>query len=142
MRAGNELRGAQLIEALNGDIEREFRIADEHIARAMAAANLGRRSGRIDSSACAAAAMRHATALAAEVLHLGGMPPSYVPRETPRSRDGLARASELFHHYRERLRMANALGLLRLEEVLREIIEDLAACSRTRSVVFRWIRIS
>jgi hypothetical protein len=80
--------------------------------------------------------MRHATALAAEVLHLGGVPPPYIVRDVPCPRDRLARASDLFDHYRQRLRMANDLGLLRLEEVLSEIIQDLRVCSRTRSGMF------
>ena len=58
------------------------------------------------------------------------------------SSDRLARASDLFRRYRQRLKMANDLGLLRLEEVLREIIQDLRVCSRTRSGMFRLIRIS
>jgi hypothetical protein len=142
MRTSNELSGTQLIEALNEDIARELRIADTHIARARSATSFRKDTVRRESSACAAAALRHATALAAEVLHLGGVPPSCVPRDMPCSRDRLARASDLFRRYRERLRMANDLGLLRLEEVLREIIQDLRVCSRIRSGMFRLIRIS
>jgi hypothetical protein len=143
MRASNELCRTHVIEALNEDIERELRIADEHIARAMSATSFRKDAVQRYSSACAAAAMRHAVALAAEVLHLGGVPPPFVPRDMPcPSRDRLARASDLFHHYRQRLSMANDLGLLRLEEVLREIIQDLRVCSRARSGMFRLIRIS
>ena len=142
MRAGNELCSTHVIEALNEDIERELRIAGEHIARAMSAASFRKDAVQRYSSACAAAAMRHAVALAAEVLRLGGVPPPFIPRDMPRSRDRLARASDLFHHYRQRLSMANDLGLLRLEEVLREIIQDLRVCSRARSGMFRLIRIS
>jgi hypothetical protein len=142
MRAGNDFCGTYLIEALNEDIERELRIADEHIARALSAHSFRKGAVQRQSSACAAVAMRHATALAAEVLHLGGVPPPFVPRDMSCSRDRLARASDLFHRYRQRLKMANDLGLLRLEEVLREIIQDLRVCSRTRSGMFRLIRIS
>jgi hypothetical protein len=142
MRAGNEFRGTQLIDALNEDIEDELRIADEHIARAMSAAGLRKDAARRRSIVCAAAAMRHATALAAEVLHLGGVPPPHIPGAVPRPAGRLARASDLFRRYRQRLRMANDLGLLRLEEVLREIIHDLRGSSRTRSGMFRLIRIS
>ena len=146
MRASNKFRGTQLIQALNEDIERELRIADEHIARALQANSLANSlrqdAVRRRSSACAAAAMRHATALAAEVLHLGGVPPPCIPRDMPCSRDRLARASDLFRRYRQRLKTANDLGLLRLEEVLREIIQDLRVCSRTRSGMFRLIRIN
>jgi len=143
MRAGNGFYGTYLIEALNEDIERELRIADEHIARALSANRLRKDAVRRYSSACAAAAMRHATALAAEVLHLGGVPPPGVPREMDCYRDDRhAHASDLFRRYRQRLKMANDLGLLRLEEVLREINQDLRECSRTRSGMFRLIRIS
>ena len=81
MRASNEFCGTQLIQALNEDIERELRIADEHIARALSANSLRKDAVQRNSSACAAAAMRHATALAAEVLHLGGVPPPFIPRD-------------------------------------------------------------
>ena len=142
MRAGNDFCGTYLIEALNEDIERELRIADEHIARALSADSLRKDTVRSHSSACAAAAMRHATALAAEVLHLGGVPPPCSPREMHCYRDDrLAHASDLFRRYRQRLKMANDLGLLRLEEVLREIIQELRVCSRPRSGMFRLIRI-
>ena len=142
MRASNEVCGMQLIEALNEDIERELKIADEHIARALSANSLRKEAVRSRSCACAAVAMRHATALAAEVLHLGGVPPPCIPRDLPCSRDRMAHASDLFRRYRQRLKMANDLGLLGLEEVLREIIQDLRVCSRTRSGMFRLIRIS
>jgi len=141
MRAGNELCRTHVIDALNEDIERELRIAGEHIARAMSANRFRKDTVQRYSSACAAAAMRHAVALAAEVLHLGGVPPPFSSRDEPCPRDRLARASDLFHHYRQRLSMANALGLPRLEEVLREIIQDLRVCSRARGGMFRPIRI-
>lgn len=141
MRASTEFCGTQLIEALNEDIEQELRIADEYISRALSANSLRKDAARSHSCACAAAAMRHATALAAEVLHLGGVPPPCIPGDRQRSRDRLARASDLFRRYRQRLRMANDRGLLRLEEVLREIIQELRVCSRTRSGMFRLIRI-
>ena len=141
MRASSELCRTHVIDALNEDIERELRIADEHIARAMSATSFRKAAVQRYSSACAAAAMRHAVALAAEVLNLGGVPPPFIPRDVPCPRDRLARASDLFHHYRQRLSMANALGLPRLEEVLREIIQDLRVCSRARSGMFRLIRI-
>jgi bacterioferritin (cytochrome b1) len=142
MRASNEFCGMQLIEALNEDIERELRIADEHIARALSANSRRKEAVRSHSCACAAAAMRHATTLAAEVLHLGGVPPPCIPRPLPCSRDRMAQAADLFRRYRQRLKMANDLGLLRLEEALREIIQDLRVCSRTRNGMFRLIRIS
>ena len=142
MRAGNGFYGTYLIEALNEDIEWELRIADEHIARALSASSLRKDAVRNHSCACAAAAMRHATALAAEVLHLGGVPPPCVPMDAPGPRDRLARASDLFRRYRQHLKTAHDFGLLRLEEVLREIIQDLRVCSRTRSGMFRLIRIS
>ena len=81
MRASNEFCGTQLIQALNEDIERELRIADDHITRAMSANSFRKDAVQRRSSACAAAAMRHATALAAEVLHLGGVPPAFAPTD-------------------------------------------------------------
>src|SRR5665647_3228759 len=142
MRASNEFCGTQLIEALNEDIEQELRIADEHIARALSANSLRMDAIQRHSSACAAAAMRHATALAAEVLHLGGVPPPCIPRDRPRSRDRLARASDLFGRYRQRLKTAHDRGLRRLEGMLREIIQGCRVCSRLRGGMFGLIRLS
>ena len=142
MKTCQRLCGERLIEALNEDIDRELRIADEHIALGMRAAGVRQRAVQRHSSACAAAAMRRATALAAEVLQFGGVPPPSAPGRRPRFGSRLVRATDRFHRYRQRLRMANRLGLLRLEEVLREIIQDLRVCSRARDGMFRLFRIS
>src|SRR5260370_6871627 len=93
MRTGKEFCGTQLIEVLNEDIECELRIADRHIARALLAARLGKYAVRRYSSVCAAAAMRRATALAAEVLHLACCPPRHRPAEYSCSKYPLSRPS-------------------------------------------------
>ena len=127
----------RIVELLNGDILREFHAADACMREADCL------SGKNDLlrrhiAVCAAAAIRNATALAAEVLALGGMP--IIPRRPkgqglPAS-NAIGRHPGTVHrmlaHYRRRLRMAERLGLLRLREVLEEILtskeQQLAVC--------------
>ena len=76
----------------------------------------------------AASAMSNDSALAAEVLSLRGVPRAYTPRPRGSARGStsmeeyLVQAQSPIAHYQERLAMAEKLGLLRLREVLQEII--------------------
>lgn len=116
-----------VIAALNRDILREIRMADECIQRA---GSLAEPYARFQSLIvrCAASAMSNASALAAEVLSLGGIPRAYTPgsralaRGTASIEEYLAQAQSLVAHYQDRLAMAEKFGLLRLREVLQEII--------------------
>jgi hypothetical protein len=76
---------------------------------------------------CGAAALANATALASEVLALGGIPvlPGSGKRQTSDSRvmpAWEAGARAMLEHYRKRLRMADRMGLLRLKEVFQQIV--------------------
>ena len=70
----------RLIAALNMDILYEVELADECLQRVESAPQQHRGSVRNRADQCAAAALRNATALAAEVLLLGGIPPGAAPR--------------------------------------------------------------
>lgn len=115
-----------VIAALNRDILLEIRMADECIQRANSVTEPYAHFHRL-VACCAASAMSNATALAAELLSLGGVPRAYAPRrrgKTPGTtsiEDYLVQAQSLVAHYQERLAMAEKLGLLRLREVLQEI---------------------
>ena len=115
-------------------------MADRHIARALAAAAI--RRDPIQRSACdrAAAAMRHAAALSAEILHLGGTPAPLAERLAAGGgwRGG---ASGLFRRYQRRLNAAARLGLFRLEEVLHGILRELRASPPPCGATFRTIRM-
>ena len=116
-----------VIAALNRDILREIRMADECIQQASSVAQPYAHFRRLIVR-CAASAMSNASALAAEVLSLGGVPRAYTPRPRGRTRyttsieEYLVQAQSLLAHYQERLAMAEKFGLLRLREVLQEII--------------------
>jgi bacterioferritin (cytochrome b1) len=116
-----------VIAALNRDILLEIRMADECIQRASSVAEPYAHLQRLIAR-CAASAMSNATALAAEVLLLGGVPRLYMSRRRGKTRvttsieEYVDQAQSLVAHYQERLAMAEKLGLLRLREVLQEII--------------------
>ena len=140
MTSNGETAGIHLIQALNDDIARELSLARKYVALSLAE---GHRSTafRRRCAATAAEAMRHATALAAEVMHLGGVPSTGTQRRSVAHPAEPAPDSDRFAHYRQRLRMANELGLLRLEEVLEEILRDLRGSSQKCGLIFRpiWI---
>jgi hypothetical protein len=116
-----------VIAALNRDIVREIRMADDCIQRAGSVAQPYSDFQRLIVR-YAASAMSNATALAAEVLSLGGVPCAYKPRPRGGARatasieEYLVQAQALLAHYQERLAMAERLGLLRLREVLVDIV--------------------
>jgi len=118
-----------VISALNTDVLLEIGMAEECIRRADSVAQPHSRLRR-QIAACAAAALSNAATLAAEVLSLGGDPPAAGPR--PRGsaygaasiEECLVQAQSLLAHYQKRLAMAERLGLLRLREVFRDIIES------------------
>jgi len=116
-----------LIAALNADIMREIRMADDCLRRAGSLAQPYARFQRLIVR-CAASAMSNASALAVEVLSLGGVPRAHTPRprgKTPTAasiEQYLFQAQSLVAHYQERLAMAEKLDLPRLREVLQDVI--------------------
>ena len=116
-----------VIAALNRDILQEMRMADDCIQRAGSVAQPYSHFQSLIAR-YAASAMSNATALAAEVLSLGGVPRTYSPRPRGRAKDTasieeyLVLAQSLLAHYQERLAMAEKFGLLRLREVLQVIV--------------------
>ena len=123
-----ELLIRRLVRGLNGDIQREFQLADAYLrqARFLPVEQYPVICRQI--AGCAAAALANATALAAEVLALGGIPaipaeenPHEIPPRTLPRRYRLGPRAMLTH-YRRRLRMAEGLGMLRLCEVFQQIV--------------------
>lgn len=116
-----------VIAALNRDILREVRMSDECIHRVASVAQpYAHFHNRI--LRCAASAMSNASALATEVLSLGGVPSESTPGPqkllpvAASMEEYFVQAGLLVAHYQDRLAMAEKLGLLRLRETLREII--------------------
>lgn len=118
----------RMVVVLNGDILREIRMADTCLRQA---GHLPREHHPVlqrQMALCAAAALANATALAAEVLALGGVPvdPGTQLQESPAHPMPIpsqpARPRAMLAHYRNRLRMAERLGLLRLREVFQQIV--------------------
>ncbi|HUI79753.1 MAG TPA: hypothetical protein VLY24_17625 [Bryobacteraceae bacterium] len=118
----------RIVELLNGDILREFQTADACMRKATCLSGKDYPVVRRQIAVCAAAALKNATALAAEVLALGGVP--IIPRHPIRHWLPASRTIALYPgtvrrmltHYRRRFRMADRLGLLRLREVFGEIV--------------------
>jgi len=118
----------RVIELLNGDILREFQTADACLREVNCLSGKDYPVLRRQIAMSAAAALRNATSLAGEVLALGGIP--IVPcRPKPQARPASITAGwypgtshEMLAHYRRRLRMAERLGLWRLQEVFEEIL--------------------
>lgn len=118
----------RMVAVLNGDILREFRMADACIRQAGSLQREYHPVLQRQMALCAAAALANATALAAEVVALGGVPadPGAQLQEGPAHSRPFeshpARARSMLAHYRSRLRMAERLGLLRLREVFQQIV--------------------
>ena len=119
-----------LAAMLNGDILREIRTADSCLRHAT---RLSREHYPVVASQialCAAAAMANATALAAEVFALGAVPVVAGCRKViaPSTSTSLlpspAQLRVVMAHYRRRLHMAEKLGLLRLRDVFRQIVDS------------------
>jgi predicted Fe-Mo cluster-binding NifX family protein len=115
-----------LIRALNSDIVRENRMAAECMDWALKMAHFTGTLLRKQLLACAAAAMCNATVLASEVISLGGAPPQLAGgREFDKPPGGadaaVATGRLLLRHYRNRIQMAEKLGMVRLREVFQEI---------------------
>jgi len=123
LAAGSE---ARLLAGLIADIVREATAAERYLC-------LAQFMDRQDTicrqvAACAAAALSNATVLAAEVLGLGGAPPCSplgrpgAPPAAATVEEHLIDARADVAHFQGRLECARRLGLLRLEQVLHEIV--------------------
>jgi bacterioferritin (cytochrome b1) len=129
-----------VIAALNRDILREIRMADDCIQRA---SSLAQPYSQFQSliARYAASAMSNASALAAEVLSLGGVPRVYAPKlrssaqSTTSIEEYIVQAQSLLAHYQERLAMAEKLGLPRLREVLLDIVASKRSHVKNAAVV-------
>jgi hypothetical protein len=119
-----------MVAGLKFDIVREATAADWFL-------RLGRLSRRRQNArvrhqiaVCAATALSYAAALAAEVIALGGAPPASPLPASAKTRPSGSRRDQISHaraelaHYQGRLVMARRLGLLRLQEVYRDIVRS------------------
>jgi bacterioferritin (cytochrome b1) len=117
-----------LVSALNAAIVQEVTAADHYLQLARFVEQLQKPGICDEIAVCAATAMSNATALAAELMALGGAPPSsLVPKRSslPAAssiEEHLIEARAELAHYQGRLAFARRLGLLRLQEVFREIV--------------------
>ncbi|HTQ57074.1 MAG TPA: hypothetical protein VMI94_21545 [Bryobacteraceae bacterium] len=114
-----------VLNALQADIVREAAAADEYLRLARLLRQSCDPLSRHQIATCAANALSNATALAAEIVALGGVPPSVppAPKGTPKTaREHLTDVRSALAHYRGRLAMARRFGLPRLQELFRNII--------------------
>ncbi len=121
---------AAVISTLNTDILMETAAATRFLNIAQCIKQVHDHHICHEIALCAAAALSNATSLAAEVAALGGTPaPCISGNETVcRSANSVdehvSEAREALTHYLGRLVFAKRLGLPRLEEVFREIVES------------------
>ncbi|MFN7992429.1 MAG: hypothetical protein U0Q18_02445 [Bryobacteraceae bacterium] len=118
---GRELPETSWIAALSSDMAREARAADRFVQLALQTGSRHCRPIRSQIALCAATALANATALAAEVNALGGIPNPITPGERP-DEDLLAQARVEVNHYQRRWADASRHGLLRLQELFRAIV--------------------
>jgi len=121
---------AGLVEALNTDIVREVVAADRCLRLARLVQQLHNPALCRQAAVCAAAALSNATVLAAEVMALGGAPPASL-RPGTTAIPAANSVEELLidvraelAHYRGRLLLSRRLGLVRLQEVFRDIVRS------------------
>ena len=114
----------RLVRRLNGDILREFRMADDCVRHAGCLPKDYYPIVRRQIAACGAAALANATALASEVVALGGIPvlPACRKPDSSAIPAWQAGARAMLEHYRRRLRMADRMGLHRLRGVFEQIV--------------------
>ena len=112
-----------VIAALHADIIREAAAADECLRLARAMQQACDPGAQHQIAKYAATTLLNASALAAELIALGGTPPCVSPRPEGNSGklkgpvDHLVDARSALLHYRRRLLMASRVGLDRLQEV-------------------------
>ena len=124
--AGNITR-EQLIEALNGDLSREYQaiIAYVNYSQVLKGAEYMNIAGELEVHA--GEELAHALQIAKQIDYLGGMPTvKPEPVKTSQKAEDMLRFdldSELLTiaHYRNRIRQAESLGEYALCEVLRDI---------------------
>jgi hypothetical protein len=125
MKQNRESTIERLLRVLNGDILREFHLAEACLHQASCLSEKHYPVVRRQIAMCAAAAMSNATALAGEVLGLGGIPVTPGCREEPPSSNAIltcaVSARAMLAHYKRQMRVAERAGLLRLREVLRQV---------------------
>ncbi len=120
---------ANLLTALNADIVQEVAAADHYLQLAGLVKRLQHPSIGHQIAVCAATAISNATALAAEVLVLGGAPPSPLPRAVAQPpatsiEEHVLDARAELAHYQDRVDFAERLGLLRLRDVFQQIVQS------------------
>ena len=121
---------ACLEAALNADIVQEITAADRYLRLAQIVKQLHHPEIYRQMAVCAATALSNATALAAEVIALGGAPPAAAlcnkgMLPAPRTfEEHLIEARAELAHYKGRLALAKRMGMLRLQDIFREIVRS------------------
>ncbi|MBZ5585387.1 MAG: hypothetical protein LAQ30_24925 [Acidobacteriia bacterium] len=121
---------ACLEAALNADIVQEMTAAERYLRLGQLVKQLHDPEVYRQIALCAATALSNATALAAEVIALGGVPPALTrvgPGQLPAPKsfeEHLMEARAELAHYRGRLELAKRFGVLRLQELFRVIVQS------------------
>jgi bacterioferritin len=117
----------QLIDALNGDLAREYQAIIAYVNYSQVLKGAEYMSIAQELEVHAGEELAHALEIAKQIDYLGGMPtvtPKPVktsPKATEMLRFDLDNELETIAHYRQRIRDAEALGEYAMCEVLRQI---------------------
>ncbi len=119
-----------LIQALNGDLAREYQAIIAYIVYSNVLSGAKWMQIAAELQKHAAEELQHALVIADQIDYLGGMPTA-TPREVKLSkvaeemlRFDLDNETETIRNYRERVKQAEALGHYALAENLRKIISQ------------------
>ena len=126
---GGELTRQQLIDALNGDLSREYQAIIAYIvySQVIKGAENMTIAGELEKHA--GEELQHALTIAKQIDYLGGSP-TVTPKPVKTSDDAkqmlrfdLENENETIRNYRERVRQCEALGEYAMAEHIREILK-------------------
>jgi len=119
-----------LIEALNGDLEREYQAIISYVTYSQVLKGAAYMNIAAELEKHAHEELAHALVIAKQIDYLGGMP-AVVPKPVKTSekaedmlRFDLENETETIKNYRERVKQCDALSEFALSEQIREILVD------------------
>ena len=128
--AGTTIDRAQLIDALNGDLAREYQAIIAYVVYSQVIKGAQYMSIAEQLQTHAKEELKHALIISKQIDYLGG-DPVVVPKPVKTSqkaqdmlRFDLENETETIRQYRERVRQCEALGEFAMAEFIREILQD------------------
>ena len=128
--AGTTMDRTQLIEALNGDLAREYQAIIAYVVYSQVIKGAQYMSIADQLQTHAKEELKHALIISKQIDYLGG-DPVVVPKPVKTSKKAvdmlrfdLENETETIRQYRERVRQCESLGEYAMAEFIREILQD------------------